>query len=114
MSRSEEQKNMIFMPFLLQNYIERFPDFYVEQELSEEALPTLIRYVCKVLDKVNKKPIEFFFQETDMQDWQFIRILEDEPFNTSNECEFPTSLESVVKSSSKIRGGGFNSSYINV
>lgn len=40
-----------------------------------------------------------------MRDKDFIHILEQPPFNTSIEVEFPTSLQSVVRWSQKIRSG---------
>lgn len=51
MSHGETHKNMMYVPHLLQKYIESFPDPRVEQEMAEESLILLIRYVCRVLDE---------------------------------------------------------------
>ena len=107
MSRSEEQKHLIYLPFILQTYIERFPDRHVEQELSQEALPTLIRYICKVLDRINKRPKEYFSYKGSRVEYQFLDILKDAPFYTADECEFPTSLESVIKNATQINNFGY-------
>ena len=105
----ENCKNLIYVPHLLQKYNDLFPDGQVTQTLSNESLPLLVRYVCKVLDKINRPP-ERMFQLDRMTRDEFVRLLKSEPFNVADECDFPTSLENVVRYSEKIR----DASYVNV
>lgn len=60
MARSLEKKDLIYVPYMLQKYIEGFPDPYVEQELSQDSLPMLVQHTCKVLDRENKAINEYF------------------------------------------------------
>ena len=76
MSRSIEKKDLIYVPQLLQSYLNIFADPYVEQELSSESLPVLIRHICKVLDKENRYPHEFFDQRNPfLNDNDFVALL---------------------------------------
>ena len=59
-SRSNEQRNLIYLPFLLQKYIKNHHDKHVEEKLAIESLPILVRHICKVLDQINRPPKVFF------------------------------------------------------
>lgn len=67
-----------------------------------ESLPTLIRFITKVLDIENKRPREFF-GNTSMQETRFVDLLNSQPFNTETNCEFPTDLTRVLKYATEIR-----------
>ena len=60
MSHSDDKKDLIYVPSMLQKYIENFQDPQIEQELSQESLPMLIKFICKVLDRENRHPSDFF------------------------------------------------------
>ena len=62
----------------------------------------MIRYVCKVLERIGRKP-EDYFPLKEISDAELLQILESSPFYTIQECEFPTKLESVIKYSRRIR-----------
>ena len=59
---SYKQQSVIYVPLLLQKYIrsQTFADKQLEQEMAQESLIFLIRYVCRVLDDINKGPDETF------------------------------------------------------
>lgn len=71
MSHDEKSPNMIYVPELLKKYIYWFPSFEIEQELSRESLPILIRHVCQVLDQENRPP-DYYFKSNTMNEYMFI------------------------------------------
>ncbi len=56
-------------------YMKAFPDRAVEQKLSEESLPAVVRHVCKVLDRENKKCEEYFVRNKYTYIDHFVNIL---------------------------------------
>lgn len=109
MSRSDEQKDLIYMPNLLVEYLKNLGglgDAQIIGELSQESLPILVRYICKVLDQENLEP-EKHFKHTGLYPSikSFAQFLDAAPFYTQTQCEFPTSLEEVLRYSREIQSG---------
>ena len=86
MSRSDEQKDLIYMPNLLVEYLKNLGglgDAQIIGELSQESLPILVRYICKVLDQENLEP-EKHFKHTGLYPSikSFAQFLDAAPFYT--------------------------------